>query len=254
VAEIPYNFGAGTLFFIAWYFAVGFWKPFGGSTMNNRGIYEWLMIMVFEMWWSTFGQAIAALSPNAQTASIFTTLFASFVITFSGVLQPLGALVKFLHWMYYLSPYTWLIGGLTSNVISGTTVNCSGTELNIFNPPSGQTCQQFAGSFLEFSGKLLNPNATSSCEYCRYSVGDQYLRTLNMSFDDRWRNLGFICAYVIFNTVAAFGFFYLTKVAKVNVMTLAMKFRRTTPSTDNGSSITEPEKEATSSNSDIQTI
>ncbi len=248
LAEVPYNIGAGTLFFIGWYFGVGYFRTFDGSAANNRGIYQWLLLMLFEMWWSTFGQAIAALAPNAQTASVLTTLFTSFVITFNGVLQPLSALVQFWHWMYYLSPYTWLIGGLTSNVISGTEVICVAKELNIFNPPNGQTCQEFAGSFVQSAGKLLNPEATMNCEYCRYSVGDQYLRTLNMNFDDRWRNLGFVCAYVIFNAACAFAFFYSTKVAKFNLIGLKAKMGKKkaagTGSGSDASSRREGEKKA----------
>jgi len=123
VAELPYNAVTGTLFFIGWYFGVGFSRPFSGSDKNTRGLYDWLMLMTFEMWWSklcqivicqtmlnagigTFGQAMAALSPSAEVASTFTTLFASFVVTFNGVLQPLSSLIQFWHWMYYLSPYS----------------------------------------------------------------------------------------------------------------------------------------------------
>jgi ABC-type multidrug transport system permease subunit len=245
LAEIPYNILSGTLFFFPWYFGVGFFQPFSSTEQNSRGIYQWLMLMLFEMWWSTFGQAMAALSPNAQTASVLTTLFASFVITFNGVLQPLKALVEFWHWMYYLSPYTYLIGGLTANAISGTEVTCSATELNIFNPPSGQTCQQFAGSFVQFAGNILNPDATANCEYCRYSVGDQYLTTVNMSFSDRWRNLGFMIVYIAFNAACAFLFFYLTKVARLNLAGLRRVGRKSAAakSESSSSSTTEPEKE-----------
>lgn len=48
---------------------------------------------------------MAALSPSAEVAATFTTLFASFVITFNGVLQPLSSLIQFWHWVYYISPY-----------------------------------------------------------------------------------------------------------------------------------------------------
>jgi hypothetical protein len=84
------------------------------------------------------------------------------------------------------------------------------------------------GHFVEVSGKLLNPDATSVCKYCRYSVSDQYLQTLNMSFDDRWRNFGFMCIYIVFNAALCFAFFYLTKVASFNTMGLAAKFRKKT--------------------------
>src|SRR6266511_2763830 len=106
LVEIPYNLAAGTLFFLPWYFAVGFSRDWpDGTNASARGVYMWLMLMFFEMWFSTFGQAIAALTPNPETASSLTTLFASFVVAFNGVLQPLSQLIGFWHWMYYLSPY-----------------------------------------------------------------------------------------------------------------------------------------------------
>jgi ABC-type multidrug transport system permease subunit len=211
IAEIPFNIVAGTLFFLPWYFAVGFWHGFSESDRASRGAYQWLMIMLFEMWWSTFGQVMSALSPNAQTATTFSTLFASFVITFNGVLQPLRQLNNFWHWMYYLSPFTWLISGLMSNSVSGTKIVCSTTEINIFNPPSGQTCLEYAGTFIQNAGEIYNPNATTNCQYCRYSIADQYLATVNMS-------------YVIFNATMVVVAFWLTKVVRLNLSGWVIKF------------------------------
>jgi ATP-binding cassette, subfamily G (WHITE), member 2, SNQ2 len=107
----------------------------------------------------------------------------------------------------------------------------------------GQTCQSFAGTFAEFSGKLLNPDATSACEYCRYSVGDQYLQTVNMSFDDRWRNFGFMCVYVMFNAALCFTFFYLTKVASFNIRGVVAKLGKKATKAKSEAPLTiEPEK------------
>ncbi|KAH8586012.1 brefeldin A efflux transporter Bfr1 [Bisporella sp. PMI_857] len=226
VAEIPFNLVAGTLFFIPWYFTVGFENAFDGSSKAERGAYQWLMIMLFEIWWSTFGQAVAAMSPNGQTATTFTTLLGGLVITFNGVLQPLSQLVEFWHWMYYVSPFTWLISGLLSNAISGSVITCATKEINIFNPPSGQTCIEYAGAFVKVSGKILNPDASADCEYCRYSVADQYLESVNMAYSERWRNAGFMCAYIVFNTLMVFGGFYLTKVAKPDFSWIVNKLKK----------------------------
>jgi ATP-binding cassette subfamily G (WHITE) protein 2 (PDR) len=40
VAELPYNAVTVTLFFIGWYFGVGFSKRFTGSDKNNRVVYQ----------------------------------------------------------------------------------------------------------------------------------------------------------------------------------------------------------------------
>ena len=89
IVEMPWNFLTGSIFWCCWYFAVG------GQT-GERAIYSFITYTVaFETYWSTFAQAIAAISPNAQIASVlFSGLFA-FVIVFNGVLQPPAQLPGF---------------------------------------------------------------------------------------------------------------------------------------------------------------
>lgn len=63
IVEIPWNILGGTLFWACWYFTVG------GQT-GIRALYSWLMYaVVFEVYWQTFAQAVAAFSPNGQIAS-----------------------------------------------------------------------------------------------------------------------------------------------------------------------------------------
>jgi len=230
VTEISFNLVTGTLFFFPWYFAIGFYDSWTDMGNGSRGLYMWLSLMLFEMWFSTFGIAVASLAPNAQTAAVLTTLFASFVVAFSGILQPLSQLPQFWHFVYRVSPYTYLIGGVVSDALHGVQIVCSPHEVNIFQPPPGQTCGEYAGAFANLSGRLLNPGSDADCRYCRFSTGDQFLQTRNMFYDQRWRNVGLLAAYVAFNTAVAFTFFYLAKVATFNVKRLASlkgKMRRT---------------------------
>lgn len=79
---------------------------------------------------------------------------------------------------------------------SGLSITCNPDEFSIFNPPSGQTCQQWAGDFVSsFGGYLNNANATSNCEYCQYEVGDQYYTPLNISYDNRWRDVWIVFCF-----------------------------------------------------------
>jgi len=72
--------------------------------------------------------------------------------------------------MYYISPITYLIGGVLSAVLNNVPVVCSPSELIIFNPPSGQTCGAYAGDYLNSAlGYLVNSNATIDCQYCSLS-------------------------------------------------------------------------------------
>jgi ABC-type multidrug transport system permease subunit len=69
--------------------------------------------------------------------------------------------------MYYISPVTYLIGGVLSAVLNDVPVVCAPDELTHFNPPVGQTCGTYASDFLKSSlGYLVNPNDSSNCQYC----------------------------------------------------------------------------------------
>ncbi|KIW89038.1 uncharacterized protein Z519_10523 [Cladophialophora bantiana CBS 173.52] len=232
LTEITFNILAGTLFFFPWYFAIDFSQGWvdGTAGKGGRGFYMWLLLMAYEMWISTFGVAIASLAPNSQTAAVLTTVFASFVVAFNGVLQPLSQLPQFWHFMYHASPYTYLMSGYISNVIHGTRIICASQEINVFQPPLGQTCMKYAGPFIQQEfGYLSNPDAISNCQYCRYSTGDQYLVTRNMDYGDRWRNFGLMCVYNTFNAGIAFPLFYLAKVATFDTRRLMLwrsRFRK----------------------------
>jgi len=134
-----------------------------------------------------------------------------------------------------------MVGATVSNALHDVSVVCTPEELSIIQPPTGNgllfwglipglSCGAYLGPFLESPanvGQLLNPNATSNCEYCRFAEGDAYLATLNMYWSQRWRNFGIFCAYddplfflvnrlryIIFNFFGIFVLFYLTRIAK----------------------------------------
>lgn len=79
---------------------------------------------------------------------------------------------------------------LTSRIVcSGLVIQCKSEEFARFDPPAGQTCQQWATDFVTtFGGYLDNPNDTSACRYCQYAVGDQYFEPLHIRYQDRWRD------------------------------------------------------------------
>ncbi|KUJ23287.1 uncharacterized protein LY89DRAFT_777066 [Mollisia scopiformis] len=201
ITEITANLLTGTLFFLPWYFVVGFENDMVNAP--SRGIYQWILFLMFETWLSTFGQLLAAIAPTEQTAPLFIPMLFVFVALFCGVLQPLSQLPLFWHWVHYASPFTWLIDGLFSNILHLTTVTCSPSEINIFQPPANKTCGSFIAPFLTYgAGAIYNPSATKDCEYCRYGTGDEYLGTLDMSWGGRWRNFGVLWVYVVFNVGA----------------------------------------------------
>lgn len=98
--------------------------------------------------------------------------------------------------MYYVNPSTYWIGGMLAATLNGAQVRCAPEETALFDVPPGQTCQQYAGAFAETAGGyLLNPDATSACQYCPFSSGNQYLETLNISADQKWRSMLFLVGF-----------------------------------------------------------
>ena len=109
---------------------------------------------------------------------------------FNGVVRPYSILPVFWkYWMYYVNPSTYWIGGMLAATLNGAKVQCAPEETAVFDAPPGQSCDEYAGPFAKASGGyLVNGDATSGCQYCQYSSGNQYLQTLNISADDKWRS------------------------------------------------------------------
>lgn len=147
VVEIPYRIVAGTLYWCCWYWPVGL------PTDTFTAASVWLFVVLFEIFYTTFGQMIAALAPNELLASLLVPVFFTFVISFCGVVVPAMALPHFWHsWMYYLTPFHYLLEGLLGLVIHDQPIVCAQKELAIFSPPPGQTCQAYAGAYATESG------------------------------------------------------------------------------------------------------
>ncbi|TFK72114.1 hypothetical protein BDN72DRAFT_957578 [Pluteus cervinus] len=206
--EIPWNIFGTSILFCCWYWTVGF--------DTDRAGYTYLMMsVVFPLYYTTIGQAVAAMAPNIEIAAMLFSLIFSFVITFNGVMQPFSQL-GWWQWMYRLSPYTYLIEGLLGQVIGHQEIHCSAVEFVTLNPPSGMTCGQYMNPFLSSAGGYLtNPNATSECQLCGLNSSDSFLKnSFNMFYSHHWRNFGFMIAFVLFNIACTFLFTYLFRIHK----------------------------------------
>ena len=98
LVELPWDILGSSLYFFCWYWTVGFSNERGGLTYLLLGV-------LFPLYYTTCAQAVAAMLPTVEiTCGVFNFLF-NFVITFCGVLQPVGQL-GWWKWMYYLSVCT----------------------------------------------------------------------------------------------------------------------------------------------------
>ncbi|KAL1877291.1 ATP-binding cassette transporter snq2 [Paecilomyces lecythidis] len=197
--ELPYSIVAGSIYFNCWYWGV--WFPRDSFSSG----YVWMLLMLFEMFYVGFGQFIAAMSPNELFASLLVPAFFTFVVAFCGVVVPYAALPHFWKsWMYWLTPFHYLLEGFLGVVTHKQQVKCVDREEAKFRPPPGQTCQQYAGAFAQQAGGYVEQGADGLCNYCQYSTGDRFATSFNVYYSHKWRNYGIFFGYVIFNFLAVF--------------------------------------------------
>ncbi|CAH2351739.1 protein Snq2p [[Candida] railenensis] len=203
INEIPYCIIGSAIQFVSIYF------PTQANTSGpHAGVFYLTLGVFFQFYYISFGLMMLYCAPDVESAAILVSFFYTFIVAFSGVVQPTTLMPGFWTFMHKVSPYTYFIENLVTSILHGREVKCSKTEYSYFNPPSGQTCIEFAGAYLNTTnGYLSNPDATSDCGYCSYSQTDAYMATTGMKYSHRWRNLGFYCVYVIFD-VAAMLFLY----------------------------------------------
>lgn len=92
-------------------------------------------------------------------------------------------------------------------------MECEVSETARFDPPPGSTCTEYAGDFAQQAGGyLLNPDATSVCQYCQYTVGNQYLASLNIEAGQSWRDFGIFLVFVFTNWALVYFFIYTVRI------------------------------------------
>ncbi|KAF2149279.1 putative ABC transporter [Myriangium duriaei CBS 260.36] len=208
VGEIPISIVGGFLYWVLWYWGTGLPRDSGTSG------YVFLMTILFFLFQASWGQWICAFAPSFTVISNVLPFFFVMFSLFNGVVRPYSAIPVFWrYWMYWVNPSTYWIGGVLAATLQGIPVQCSSTEVARFDVPAGQTCNSYAGAYAkQAGGYLLNPTATSGCEYCPISNGDQYLASLNISPDQKWRDFGIFLAFVISNWALVYFFIWSVRV------------------------------------------
>ncbi|KAF8416806.1 ABC-2 type transporter-domain-containing protein [Tirmania nivea] len=202
VAEMPYSIICAAGFYICIYF------PPGMSNESSRAGYQFLMILITEIFSVTLGQTVAALTPSAFISALLNPFLMTILSLFCGVTIPKPNIPKFWrYWLYELNPFTRLISGMVVTELHDTPVRCAEWEFNTFTPPPGETCESYAAPFMSYASGYLRDTSESAngvCQYCAFKIGDEFYNTLQLSFDNRWRDLVIFLAFVVSNLIILF--------------------------------------------------
>lgn len=182
-------------------------------------------MIFYEFLYTSIGQAIAAYAPNEYFAAIMNpVILGAGLISFCGVVVPYASLPVFWvstakqahltpvpgntyiwkgeanprkkkkkrYWMYYLDPFTYLVGGLLGEVLWDMKVKCEPSELIQFAAPAGQTCGAYMAEFINAQTGYLVDGSATQCEFCQYSTGADYAKTFNLREKYyAWRDVSF---------------------------------------------------------------
>ena len=200
VAEMPYSILCAVGFFLPIYYMPGFMHA------SSRAGYQFFMVLITELFSVTLGQMVAAITPTPFISALLNPFIIITFALFCGVTIPKPQIPKFWRaWLYQLDPFTRLIGGMVVTELHDRPVMCKPSELNPFSAPAGQNCGDYMKPFFDAGGAgyIVN-NATSACQYCAYKVGDQFYTSLELDFDNRWRDLGILLAFIGSNLILLF--------------------------------------------------
>ncbi|TIC93490.1 Multidrug resistance protein CDR2 [Colletotrichum higginsianum] len=229
LAELLWNSAAALLMFSCWYPAVGFPRatPSSDPDRPTRALLVLLFLWAYLLLTSTLAHLAIFCIDLPETAGVLTSLLWMLCILACGVGVPRADLPAFWTFMHRVSPATYLVGGITSAAVPSVDVVCAEAEvLRVALPASGlgsgsdATCGGFLGPFAEAAGgRVLNPAAAgdgagSVCEYCPLGTTGDFLARFDIAYGTRWRDLGIVWAYVLFNIAAAMALYWLFRVPK----------------------------------------
>lgn len=195
VVEIPYAIVAGGIYFNCWW-----WGIFGVNVSSFTSGFAFLLILLFELYYVSFGQAIAAFAPNELLASLLVPLFFLFVVSFCGVVVPPMQLPTFWReWMYWLSPFHYLLEAMLGAAIHKQPVQCMENEFARFEAPPNMSCQEYVQPTIQQAGGYVQTGADGLCEFCQYATGDEFGRSFSVYYSNIWRDFGIFCGFIAFN-------------------------------------------------------
>ncbi|KAI5467615.1 ABC-2 type transporter-domain-containing protein [Mariannaea sp. PMI_226] len=221
LVEALWNSVIAVLSYVCWYFPTGLYRnSYKTDAVDSRNVTVFLFIWLFYMFTSTFANMIIAGFESDEVAGGVVTLVMIMIFSFAGILSPPQDLPGFWIFMYRINPFTYVVEGLLGTSMANADASCEASELIKFMPPDGETCGDYMRAYIQSAGGYLtNPEAVNGtqCGYCSLSDTNAFLASRGVSFEHRWRDFGFMWAYIAFNIVAALGIYWLVRVPKTKM-------------------------------------
>ncbi|KAF5670566.1 ATP-binding protein subfamily G (WHITE) member PDR [Fusarium heterosporum] len=216
IVELPWNSLMAVIMYFAWYYPVGLYNNASDAGQTTeRGALMFLLLLAFLIFTATFSTMIIAGFETPEGGANVANLLFMLCLIFCGVLATKDSLPRFWIFMYYVSPFTYLVGGMLATGVANTDVVCASNELVPIQPPSGSTCAEYMGDYIKsVGGYFVDPNATDTCQFCTIDKTNTYLASVNIDYADRWRNFGLLWIYIFFNIAAALFIYWLARMPK----------------------------------------
>lgn len=204
--------------YLVWFYPVGLYQNARYTdTVHSRSTLTLLIIWAVFLFASSFAHMLIAGVDSAEMASALSNIFFILMYAFCGILAGPNALPGFWIFMYRVNPLTYLVSSLLSATLGDAHMHCANNEVLTFFAPPGQTCREYMEDYRSVNGGyLLNPDAQGSdqCQFCSLEYTNQYLSSLSIDFDNRWRDFGLLWVYIVVNTIGAIVFYKLFRVPR----------------------------------------
>ncbi|KAL9596515.1 MAG: hypothetical protein Q9219_005736 [cf. Caloplaca sp. 3 TL-2023] len=212
LAELPGALICGVIYYVLWYFP-------SGLPLGEPAGYVFVVVLTYEVFQVLLGLLMMAISPDLGVAGNVLVFMICTMNWYNGLIVPYDQMQVFWrYWLYYLNPFTYLLGGLLMAVVGGLSVHCAESDLHSFSPPPGQTCGAYAGSWASSAlAQLMDPSATDSCSVCVWTNGDQYLDVFNLDpqkTGGKWGFWGIFMAFTVSNLIFVYFLTWATKIKK----------------------------------------
>ncbi|KAF5666080.1 ABC transporter CDR4 [Fusarium heterosporum] len=215
LVEAAWNTVMAVVIYFCWYYPVGFVHNTTADDQQIRGFLVFLYLWMFMLFTSTFSHFAIVCIGTAEEAGVLANLLWLLCIAFCGVGVTYSDIPTFWSFMYYVSPGTYIVGGVMSAAIYGSKVVCADNEILQMMVPGNMTCGDFMGPFVDAAGGyLVDPSSTEACQYCSLASTEEFLARFNIDYDDRWWHFGILWVYVIANVAGALGLYWLFRVPR----------------------------------------